>query len=152
MRRQLRTRKAWAKWRKLVSEQGGSGQSVAAFCRERALCRSHFFVWKKRLEQAAGPDAGLKPSAGREATLCPEARGAPLRPFVEVKLAPRGRERMLGLRSLVDPATGGALSRVGRAGDGRVEVVLKNGRSLWVGPGFDGGHVRALVTVLESEA
>ena len=37
-------------------------------------------------------------------------------------------------------------------GEGRVEVVLRNGRSLWVGPGFDAGHVRALAAVLESEA
>jgi hypothetical protein len=38
------------------------------------------------------------------------------------------------------------------AGEGRVEVVLRNGRSLWVGRGFDGAHVQALAAVLESEA
>jgi hypothetical protein len=37
----------------LVSEQGASGQSVAAFCRERGLPASQFFAWKKRLHQAA---------------------------------------------------------------------------------------------------
>jgi hypothetical protein len=47
-----RGREAWAKWRALVSEQGRSGQSVAAFCRERGLCAPHFFAWKKRLSQA----------------------------------------------------------------------------------------------------
>jgi hypothetical protein len=30
--------------------------------------------------------------------------------------------------------------------------VLRNGRSLWVGRGFDARHVRALAAVLESEA
>jgi hypothetical protein len=44
---------ALAKWRGLVSEQGRSGRSVAAFCRERGLCASYFFAWKKRLSQAA---------------------------------------------------------------------------------------------------
>ena len=39
------------KWRRLVSEQAGSGQSVKAFCREHGLCRPYFFVWKKRLEK-----------------------------------------------------------------------------------------------------
>ena len=84
-----RRREAWAKWRRLVAEQKRSGNSVAAFCRERGLCAPHFFAWKKRL------------------------RGA---------------------------------------GDVRVEVVLKNGRSLRVGRGFDAELVRALVAVVESAA
>lgn len=46
-----RSKKAWTKWRKLVSEQARSGQTVKAFCRERGLCRPYFFVWKKRLEE-----------------------------------------------------------------------------------------------------
>jgi transposase-like protein len=48
-----RTKKAWRKWRRLVSEQGRSGQTVTAFCRERGLCRPYFFVWKKRLCKSA---------------------------------------------------------------------------------------------------
>jgi hypothetical protein len=44
-----RTKKAWAKWRRLVAEQARSGQTVTAFCGERGLCRPYFFVWKKRL-------------------------------------------------------------------------------------------------------
>jgi hypothetical protein len=48
-----RTKKAWAKWRKLVSEQARSGQTVLAFCRERGLCRPYFFTWKKRLQESA---------------------------------------------------------------------------------------------------
>ena len=46
-----RSKKAWTKWRKLVSEQVRSGQSVKAFCREHGLCRPYFFVWKKRLQE-----------------------------------------------------------------------------------------------------
>ena len=46
-----RSEKAWTKWRRLVSEQTRSGQTVKAFCRERGLCRPYFFVWKKRLEE-----------------------------------------------------------------------------------------------------
>jgi transposase-like protein len=50
-----RRREAWAKWRRLVAEQKRSGNSVAAFCRERGLCAPHFFAWKKRLSQAPQP-------------------------------------------------------------------------------------------------
>ena len=50
----MRQRKteAWAKWRGLVSEQKQSGQSVAAFCRERGLRSGQLFAWKKRLREA----------------------------------------------------------------------------------------------------
>jgi len=47
-----RGKQAWTKWQKVVSEQAGSGQSVAAFCRERGVCAPQFFVWKKRLREA----------------------------------------------------------------------------------------------------
>jgi hypothetical protein len=47
-----RSKQAWAKWRKVVSEQAGSGQSVAAYCRERGVCAPLFFAWKKRLSEA----------------------------------------------------------------------------------------------------
>jgi hypothetical protein len=52
MTQRKRSRKAWTKWRRLISEQMRNGKSVAAFCRERGLCRPYFFVWKKRLRKA----------------------------------------------------------------------------------------------------
>jgi hypothetical protein len=36
---------AWTKWGGLVSEQSQSGESVAAFCRERGLRTWHFCEW-----------------------------------------------------------------------------------------------------------
>src|SRR5664279_950485 len=41
----------WTKWRGLVSEQSQSGQTVAAFCRDRSLRDSLFYDWKKRLRE-----------------------------------------------------------------------------------------------------
>ena len=37
------------KWRGLVSEQSQSGQTVAAFCRDRGIRDSQFYDWKKRI-------------------------------------------------------------------------------------------------------
>jgi hypothetical protein len=71
MTRQKRSKRVWAKWGKLVSEQVGSGQSVAAFSGERRLCAPHFFAWKKRLPEAAWPR---------------QAQGDEAAQFVEVKL------------------------------------------------------------------
>ena len=104
-----RGKKAWRKWRKIVSEQARNGQSIATFCRERAVCAPQFFAWKKRLRQA---------EAGE---------------FVELKLAAAAPEA--------------------RAAHGEaIEVRLKSGRSLVVGPGFDADHLRALLAVIESWA
>ena len=51
MTQRKRSRKAWTKWRRLISEQMRSGKSVAAFCGERKLCAPHFYWWKKRLRE-----------------------------------------------------------------------------------------------------
>lgn len=48
-----RWREAYVKWRGVIAEQIGSGQSVAAFCRERGLTTGQFFAWKQRLQRAA---------------------------------------------------------------------------------------------------
>jgi len=41
-----------AKWRELVSEQLSSGQTVAAFCRDRGIRASQFYDWKKRVRES----------------------------------------------------------------------------------------------------
>jgi hypothetical protein len=74
-----RREQAWAKWRDLVSEQEQSGQSVAAFCRDRELAGSQFIYWKKRLREA-----------GRA-------------PFVEVQLAQHGVEPRVQAGALGSP-------------------------------------------------
>lgn len=66
MTRQQRSRRTWTRWRKLITQQAKSGESVAAFCQKRGLCAPYFYSWKKRLNES-------------------EAR---CRPFVEVKVVP----------------------------------------------------------------
>ena len=102
---------AEARWRVLVSEQMGSGKSVAAFCRELGLPASQMFSWKKRFREAESAK------------------------FVEVAVKP-------ALEIAPAPATRGSA----------IEVRLKGGRSLVVEPGFNVDHLRALLTILESEA
>jgi len=109
MTRRERIREARGRWQRLVSEQGQTRQSVAAFCRERQLRPSHFYWWKKQLRAS---------SAAK---------------FVEVQWATDAGSPRL-------------------AGDGRVDVLLGNGRTLRVAPGFDADLLRSLLRVLESEA
>ena len=99
---------AWAKWRGLLSDQLESGQSAAAFCRERGLAVWVFYAWKKRVREGEAAK------------------------FVEVAVKPV----MQGWRS---PA----------ADDRAIEIRLKSGLSLFVGPGFEASHLRALLRELE---
>jgi hypothetical protein len=101
----------WEKWRGLVAAQERSGESVAAFCRERGISATHFFEWKKRLSQAAE------------------------QAFLAVRVAGEA-----------EPAGPGPES--GRA----IEIRLTDGRSVLVGRGFEAGHLRAVLAVLEGRA
>jgi len=88
-----------------------SGQTMAAFCRDRGIRDSQFYDWKKRLrESEAAKFAEVKVKAS-----CEQRTPAP--------------ERY--------PA---------------IEIRLSKGRSILVEPGFDASHLRALLTVLETEA
>lgn len=55
--------RAWrssAPWAALIEAWGRSGQSIAAFCRERGLGASSFYGWRRRLSgaSAASPADG----------------------------------------------------------------------------------------------
>jgi hypothetical protein len=79
---QGRWREAYVKWRGLIAEQSGSGQSVVVFCRERGLTTGQFFAWKKRLQQAA-TEQFVEVQVERTAAQAPKShRGA-----IEVRLA-----------------------------------------------------------------
>jgi hypothetical protein len=74
MEQQRGRKKAWTKWRKLVTRQSKSGESVTAFCRARGLSAPHFFHWKKKLRVAEGNQfVEVKMVASR---MQPEAAGS----------------------------------------------------------------------------
>jgi len=75
----------WAKWRRLVSEQIASGQSVAVFCRDRGLRDWQLYEWKKRLREAEA----VKSVSVELADTSEPAPVAPIR-VIEIRL-PRGR-------------------------------------------------------------
>ena len=88
---QERRREMWAKWRGLISEQSGSGQTIVAFCRERGLTTSQFYTWRKRL-RATGAEQFLEVQVVKApARPIPSNRGA-----IEIRLAE-------GRRILVEP-------------------------------------------------
>ncbi len=102
-----------ARWRGLIAEQQASGQSVAAFCRERGLRDGPFYEWKKRL------------------------RPQEAEPFVAVEIA--------AAETSVTPLPVAPVPSV------PMEIRLRHGRSLLVGPDFEASHLRRLLQVLEQE-
>ena len=81
----------WSKWRGVVSEQSQSGQTVAAFCRDRGIRDSQFYDWKKRVregEAAKFVEVKVKPSSEQR-------RPAPERyPAIEIRLN-KGRSLLI---------------------------------------------------------
>jgi hypothetical protein len=88
MTQRKRSRNAWTKWRRLISEQVRSGKSVAAFCREQQLRASHFYWWKKRLRENTTARFVEVQVAESPANLPGDAR-------IEVRLQ-KGRSLMVG--------------------------------------------------------
>jgi hypothetical protein len=97
------------RWRGLLTEQKESGQSIAGFCRERALPVWQFYEWKKRLRPAEGES------------------------FVAVEVVASEAPTRLPVPSAP------------------LEIRLRSGRSLLVGPDFETSHLRRLLQVLEPE-
>ena len=72
----------WSKWRDLISEQGRSGQTIVAFCRDRGLTTSQFYTWRSRLRKSTAErflEVQVVKTAARP---FPVSRGA-----IEIRLA-----------------------------------------------------------------
>jgi hypothetical protein len=105
--RRKRSKKAWTKWRRLISEQMRSGKSVAAFRRERKLCAPDFYWWKKQLRENTTVRFLEVQLAESPANLAGDSR-------IEVRLQNR-RSLMVGRGFDPDgPANEGATNEKGR--------------------------------------
>lgn len=58
-------------WRAKIEEQQSSGQEPSAFCRQRNICSSGFYAWRKRL--------GLKESPKKPVVKSPRMLSRPLK-------------------------------------------------------------------------
>jgi len=84
--------KKQVKWRRLLSEQEESGQSVAAFCRTRELHESLFYYWKKRLKETT-PSPFVEVQVAKS-PLRPRHSPSALGSVIEVRLG-NGRSLMV---------------------------------------------------------
>ena len=62
-----------------------SGQSVAAFCRERGFAASQFYAWRKRLRRLATPNSSWKCKSSKPEAAPPPAQAG----RIEIRLSGR---------------------------------------------------------------
>jgi hypothetical protein len=55
------------KWHQIILSQRRSGQTVAAYCRQRGIGQASFFAWKRRLRSASGTTEFVEIKAAAEA-------------------------------------------------------------------------------------
>ena len=110
-------------WREVIREQEASGQSIAAFCRQRGIGPASFYSWRTKLCQQVDP-------VGRQA-----AKFVP----IELSTAPPTQAARI-------PSAGNPVPQA--CSD--FEVLLGNGRRLRVPASFDPQALRELLDLLET--
>ncbi len=58
-RKKSRTDRAIKNWRLQITEQQASGQEPGEFCRQRDLCSTSFYAWRKRLGMKSSTPASV---------------------------------------------------------------------------------------------
>jgi hypothetical protein len=117
------------RWRAIIDEHRESGMGVTQFCLHKSIATSSFYGWRQKLDEAARP--------GVPASARPKQAG-----FVRVKVAATQP------RSASPVAVGSAVDRE----DESLAVVLRNGRRLLLGQGFDPRLLQQAVLALEGLA
>lgn len=124
MAKRARDLKKEARWRKLVSAQQRSGQTVRQYCQENALAESAFWFWKRELSQRDAEKPARCPGGPRSV----HRKGPALR-----------------LPSLVPVTIGPALPQAAP-----IEVLLPHGASVRVAAGCDEATLRMVLSALGS--
>jgi len=134
------------KWRGIIDEQRGSGQSVRAFCRSRGLHETSFYYWRREIglrdREAAG---GQVPPAAAENT-------SPVSGKRESTKAGRRTSGLLAPVVFVDEpqdAPGDAYDRVPCDAASAIEIVLDGSTTIRVPRHSTREQLAAVLDVLE---
>jgi transposase-like protein len=124
-------------WEEVVRRWKEGGQSVAAFCRAEGLRESAFYCWRRLLARRSyrtcerAPDTGSR-SRSQARSVTPASRSSrqsPTPSFLPVHVVKH---------SVAGAAHG-------------VEIVLRQGRTVRVGAGFDRQTLAEVLAVLETQ-
>ena len=124
-----------AYWEEVVRRWKESSQSVRAYCRARGVQESAFLFWRRKLAQRSLPSGALSQPRLKASQLAPAVPSPEQRPSLH-----RGTPSFLPVHLTQD---GPAVAAYG------VEIVLAQGRTVRVGPGFDRQTLVDVLAVLE---
>jgi hypothetical protein len=123
-KKKVRDLKKEARWRKIVTGQRRSGQTVRQYCRDKDLTESAFWFWKRELARRDAENAGH--------STVPRSRSA--------------RQRHRARATSIIPVTIGPALPYAAA----VEVSLPRGVSVRVATGCDEATLRMVLSALEN--
>jgi hypothetical protein len=116
-------------WKEVVQRWKEGDQSVAAFCRAEGLRESAFYCWRRKLAMG-GRRTGERASEARKGTpALRSSRQSPGPSFLPVHVVEHGEARAAHA----------------------VEIVLRQGRTVRVGTGFDRQTLADVLAVLEAQ-
>jgi hypothetical protein len=124
MSKRARDLRKESRWRKLVSAQHRSGQTVRQYCRENGLTESAFWFWKRELTKRDA-EKPIRRSGSRSSV--------------------HHNERARRLPSLVPVMIGPAITHAAP-----VEVLLPHGARVRVAASCDEATLRMVLSALES--
>jgi transposase-like protein len=125
-------------WEEVLRRWREGGQSVRAFCRAAGVRESAFYFWRRELVCRGHRDAAGDGLRRRTRAATPVSRSS-------MRVSPRHdpRPAFLPVRVVQPCATAAA---------GNVEIVLAEGRTVRVPPGFDRQTLADVLAVLEARS
>lgn len=128
-------------WRAKLTTWIASGLNVRDFCRKHELSEPSFYSWRREIAARDGAPVP-KPTTPPKPTPAPRRRTTP---------TPRPRPTASASRRSSAPTPRPSFVALRVVPDAPLEVVLRSGHLLRVPPGYDAGHLRAVVAALEAQ-
>ena len=129
----LRDPKLEQLWRTRLARWVKSGLNVRDFCRRYQLAETAFYFWRRVIAaRDRTPPASVPPTSSPLARRTSASHRRPSRRTP----APPPRPTFVPVRVIADAP---------------LELVLRSGHVLRVPPGYDAGHLRAVVAALEAD-
>lgn len=119
-------------WRRRLRDWQRSGLSGREFCRRHALSEPSFYSWRREIAQRDLESPSVDCDRVRPSAVVAEGE-----PFASRRARPAGQRRSAFVPVRVVATTA-------------LEVVVRSGQVVRVGPGFDATHLRAVVAALEA--
>jgi hypothetical protein len=126
-------------WRRRLEAHAGSGQSVRGWCRAHGVTETAFYWWRRELARRDSPQ---RPPAGRDTG----RKSSPGR-------VTKKRSSFVPIRVVEDSAGGPDHPATANPdGDGRIEIVLTDGRCVRITGSVNGQTLATVLDVLERRA